>query len=123
MQQLPCVAQQPFALRAAELLRRDGACEAMAGGRRIVLPDPLPSAGQRGDLAPQPSQHPPDGAVAERSFVNPSTGLGQVACRSVTGTGRCPIRRLVLLDVGGGQMQKGRAGVTLIGEYENRDNR
>lgn len=124
MQQLPRVAQQSLALRTAELLRSDGAGEAMAGGRRIVLPDPLPSAGQRGDLASQPTQHPPDGGVSKCSLVNvANTGRGQVACRSVAGTGRCPIGRLVLLEVRDGQMEKRRASVTLIGEYENRDNR
>jgi len=50
VKQLAGVAQQPFPLRAAELLRRDGAEEAVAGGARMALLHLLAAESQRGGL-------------------------------------------------------------------------
>ena len=50
VQQLPRAAQQLLTLRAAELLRRHGAEEAMAGGAGVTLLDLLAAQDQRGRL-------------------------------------------------------------------------
>ena len=106
MKQLTRLPQELFALRTTELVRRDGAHEAMAGGGGISLLDQLSSGGERSQLAPHPSQQPPDGAVIERSFVNASrAGRCYVAGDSSTGTGRFAIRLPVSLDVTGGQRE------------------
>jgi len=106
MKQLTRFPQELFTLRATELVRRDGAHEAMAGGGGIALLDQFSSGGECGQLAPHPSQQPPDGAVVERSLVNvASAGRCHIACRSVAGTGRLPIRLPAILDVTGGQKE------------------
>ena len=48
MQQLPRAAKQLLALPAAELVRRHGANEAVAGGAGVLLLDLLAALGQRG---------------------------------------------------------------------------
>ena len=106
MKQLPRLPQELFALRAAELMRRDGTHEAMAGAGGIALLDQISSGGESSQLAPHPSQQPPDGAVVERSLVNASrAGRCYVAGDSTTGAGRFPISLLVFLDVTGGQRE------------------
>ncbi len=103
MKQLTRLPQELFPLRAAELVRRDGAHEAMAAGGGIALLDQFSSGGECDQLAPHPSQQPPDGAVVERSLVNASrAGRCHVACDWSTGAGRLPIRLPILLDVTGG---------------------
>jgi hypothetical protein len=78
----------------------------MAGGGRIALLNQMSSDGKRSQLAPHPSQHPPDGAMVECSFVNASlVGRCHVAGDSPTGTSRSPIRLPVLLDVSSGQRE------------------
>ena len=106
MKQLTRLPQELFALRAAELMRRDGTHEAMAGGGGIALLDQISSGGESSQLAPHPSQQPPDGAVVERSLVNvASAGRCHVPGDSSTGAGRFAIRLPVLLDVTGGQRE------------------
>ena len=103
MKQLTRLPQKLFPLRATELVRRDGAHEAMAGGGGITLLDQFSSGGECDQLAPHPSQQPPDGAVVKRSLVNASrVGRCHVACDWSTGAGRLPIRLPILLDVTGG---------------------
>ncbi len=48
MQHLPRALQQLFTLRAAELVRRHGANEAVAGGAGVMLLDLLAALGQGG---------------------------------------------------------------------------
>ena len=48
MQQLPRALQQLLTLRAAELVRRHGPHEAVAGGAGVMLLDLLAALGQRG---------------------------------------------------------------------------
>jgi len=106
MKQLTRLPQELFALRTTELVRRDGAHEAMAGGGGISLLDQLSSGGERSQLAPHPSQQPPDGAVIERSFVNVAcAGRCYVPGDSIAGAGRSSIRLPILLDVTGGQRE------------------
>ena len=69
VEQLARSAQQQFPLRAAELLRRDGAQEAVAGRAGMALLDLLAAQGQRGTLRSQPSQKAPDRAVVQTSGV------------------------------------------------------
>ncbi len=124
MKQLSRLTQELFALRATEFMRCDGTDEAMASGRGIALQDQFSPGGKRDQLAPHPSQHPPDAAVVERTFINvASAGRCHVACHSAAGTGRFSIRLLVILDVNGGQMKQRWTRVAFIREYENRDNR
>jgi hypothetical protein len=124
MKQPARLTQDLFALRATEFVRRDGSDKSMAGRAWMMLQDQFSPGGKRYQLAPQPSQHPPEGAVVERSLVNfLSAGRCHVANDAVTRLGRFPIRLPVLLDVRGGQMEKCWTGVAFIGEYENRDNR
>ena len=106
MKQLTRLPQELFALRAAELMRRDGAHEAMAGGGEIALLDQTSSGGESSQLAPHPSQQPPEGAVVERSLVNASrAGRCHVASDTSTRAGRLPIRLPILLEVTGGQRE------------------
>ena len=106
MKQLARLSQELFALRAAELVRRDGTDKAMTGGRGIALLDQISSGGESSQLAPYPSQPPPDGAVVECSLVDvASAGRGHVACDSVAWTGGAPIRLPDVLDVTGGQRE------------------
>lgn len=106
MKQLARLPQELFTLRAAELMRRDGAHEAMARGGGIALLNQRSSSGECDQLAPHPSQQSPDGAVIERSLVNvASAGRCHIARDASTGAGRFPIRLPVLLDVTGGQRE------------------
>ena len=124
MKQPARLTQESFALRAAELVRRDSSHEAMTSGRGIALQDQLSCCGERGDLRSQPSQHPPDGAVIERPLVNVlSVGPCHVADDSVARLDRFPIRLPIVFDVSGGQLEERWTGVAFIREYENRDNR
>ena len=91
---------------ATDLLRRDGAHEAMTGGRGIALLDQISSGGESSQLAPHPSQQPPDGAVIERSLVDvASGGRCHVAGDASTGPGHFAIRLPDVLDVTGGQRE------------------
>ena len=124
MKQLARAAQHLLTLRAAELLRRHGAREAVAGGGGVTVLDLLAAQGQRGALRPQPGHKAPDGAVVEAPFlVGGRFRRLLVAGNSSSGTDRLAVGLLVVLDVAGGQMQEGRARVALIGEYESRGNR
>lgn len=124
MHQLPRAAQQLLTLRAAELVRRHGADEAVAGRAGIALLDLLPPLGQCGALRPQPTQHAPDRAVVQTTLI----GGGRSRRRLITGSlpygdGRLTVGLSVVLHVAGRLMEKRRAGIALVGEYESRDNR
>jgi hypothetical protein len=124
MQQLPRAAQQLLTLRAAELVRRHGAEEPMAGGARVSLLDLLAAEGQPGGLRSQPGQHAPDRAVVQGPLVDGRRSRRRlIAGRSSSRAGRLTIGLPVVLHVTAGEIQQGLAGVTLIGEYESRDNR
>ena len=124
MKQPARLTQDLFALRATELVRRDGSDKSMAGGKGIALLDQRSPDRECGQLAPHPSQHPPECAVVECSLVNARRiGRCHVADDSVARLGRLPIRLPVVLNVSGGKMEKCWTGVAFIGEYENRDNR
>ncbi len=111
-------------LRAAELLRGHGTHKAMAGGVRVVFLDQLAAHGQRRYLATQPDQHPPDGAVVQRPFVDLRFARRRLIARDrASRMGRLAIRLAIILQVAEGSLKKCGAGVTLIGEYESRDNR
>ena len=117
-------AQQLLALRAAELLRGHGADEAVAGRARLALLDLLPAQGQRGGLRPQPSHKAPDRTMVQAPFfIDGRFRRLLIAGGPPSGAGCLAVGLLVVFGVGGGQMEKGRAGVALIGEYESRDNR
>ena len=122
MQQLPRAAEQLLALRAAELVRRHGANETVAGGAGVLLLDLLAALGQRGAKRSQPGQHAPDGAVVQRSFLD-GRRLRLIADHSFSGAGRLPVGLAVVFQVAAGKVQEGPASVTLIRKYENRDNR
>jgi hypothetical protein len=70
MKQLTRSAQEEFTLSAAELVRRDGPHKTMTGRAGIVLLNQPTALGKGSQLAPQPSQHPPEGAVGQRSLIN-----------------------------------------------------
>src|SRR5208282_4925467 len=70
MQQSPRAAEQLLALRAAELVRRHGANEAVAGGAGVMLLDLLAALGQRGAKRSQPGQHAPDRSMMQGPFVD-----------------------------------------------------
>jgi len=111
-------------LRAAELVRRYKAHETMAGRTRGVLLDQLAARGQRGQLAAQPTKHPPDGALIQPSLVDESRiRRCLVTSRPAVGSGRFTIGLAVVFQVAGGQKEQGRPGVAFIREYESRDNR
>ena len=124
MQQLSGLTQELFALSATGLVRCDGTDKSMASRVGIVLQDQLSADRECGQLAAQPSQHPPEGAVVERPLVNfVSVGRCYVANDTVARLGRLAIGLGVVLEVSSGQMEKCRTGVAFIGEYESRDNR
>ncbi len=124
MEQLPGLTQLPFPLRAAELVGGDGAHEAMARRTRMLLLDLPPAHGQGGQLATQPSQHPPERAVMQRAFVDGRGPRRRLIADSPTSpTDRLAIGLPVVLHVAGGQMQKRWPGVALIRQYESRGNR
>jgi len=124
MKQLTRVPQELFALRAAELVRRDGTDEAMASRTWMVLQNQFSPGGECGQLAPHPSQHPPDGAVVECPLVNASrSGRSHIANDSVARTDGFAIRLPNVFNVSGGQMEERWPGIAFIREYENRDNR
>ena len=87
-----------------------------------MLLDLLAALGQRGAERSQPGQHAPDRAVVQRPFLD-GRRLRLIADRSASGTGRLTVGLPVVLQVAGGKVQEGLAGVTLIGKYESRDNR
>ena len=124
MKQLTRLAQKQFTLSTTELVWRDGPHKAMTGRARIVLLNQPTALGQGSQLAPQPSQHSPEGAVSQRSLVD-GRGIHQrlVAPYPSSWTGRFPIGLLVVLNVTGGQREQCRAGVAFVGEYESRGNR
>jgi len=125
MEQLTRLAKEPLTLRAAELVRRDGPHETMAGRSRVVLLEQLAAHDQRRNLAAQPTQHPPDGAVVQK----PPLLLGRTVCRSLVDpppasrAGRLAIGLSVVLQIACRQGKQAWGGVTLIGKYESRDNR
>lgn len=124
MEQLARPVQVTFPLRTAELVRRHGAHEAMAGGGWILLLDQLPAFGQCGHLASQPGEHPPDGRMVQRPFIDGrSVRRRLVAGGSVPGPDRLAIRLPVVLQVIVGEIEERLLGVALIGKYESRDNR
>ncbi len=120
MQQLPRALQQLFTLRTAELVRRHGPHKAVAGGARALCLNLLAALGQRGAQRSQPSQHAPDSAVMQRSFLDGGR-LRLIADHSSSRTGRLTVGLLVVLQVAAGKAQQGLAGVTLIREYESPD--
>jgi hypothetical protein len=84
----------------------------------------LATFGQRGGLHSQPSQHAPNRAVVQSPFFHggrPRRRL--IPSHSLSRAGRLPVGLRVVLQVAAGQVQEGRAGVTLIGEYESWENR
>jgi hypothetical protein len=124
VQQLAGAAQQLLALRAAELLRGHGPEEAVAVGAGIPLLDLLTAQGQRDGLRPQPAQKRPDRAVVQAPlFLGGRVGRLLIAGGPPSGAGGLAVGLLVVLDVAAGQVQEGRSGVALIGEYESRGNR
>ena len=124
MEQLTRSAQKQLTLSTTELVRRDGPHETMTGRAGIVLLNQPTALGQGGQLAPQPSQHPPDGAVGQRSLVD-GRGIHRrlVAPYPSSWTGRFPIGLLVVVNVTGGQEEQRGACVAFVGEYESRGNR
>jgi hypothetical protein len=124
MEQLARPAEQPLTLRAAELVRRDGADEAVAGGGGVLLLDKLAAQSQRGTLRAQPGEHAPEGAVVQGPvFFGRRARLLPIACRPTSRADRLATRTPVALQVAGGQVQQRRSGVALIREYESRGNR
>ena len=124
MEQLTRLAKEPPTLRAAEFVRRYKAHETMAGGSRVVLLDQLSARGQGGQLAAQPTQHLPDGAVVQPSLVDDrGARRGLVASHPASRTGRFTIRLPVVFQIAGSQEEQGWTGVAFIGKYESRDNR
>lgn len=127
MEQLTGGAQSLLALRAAELLRRHGAQEAVAGRTGVVLLDLLTAHRQGGGLRSQPGQKTPDRGVVQAQVVVDIV-VRRTWRRLIFGPlpsrfGRLAVGLPVVLDVAAGQMEKSRAGVAFIGEYESRDNR
>ena len=90
----------------------------------MLLNQPTP-LGQSHDLASQPGQHSPKGAVVEKPPRIADWRVRRVLVdpRSAFRAGRFAIALPVVLQIAGGQMQQGRTGVTLIREYESRGNR
>lgn len=125
MQQLTRLAKDLLTLPAAELLRRNGPHEAMADRSRVVLLDQLAARSQRGQLAAQPAEHPPDGAVVQQPSRIPGRGAGRtlVDPPPTSRTGRFAIGLRVVLQIAGREMKQRRTGVALIGKYESRGNR
>lgn len=124
MKQLSRSAQEQFTLPATELVRRHGPHKAMAGRAGVALLNQLAALGQGRQLGAQPSQHPPDGAVGQRPFINGRCISGRlVAPHPSSRTGRFPIGSLAILHVPGSQIEQRRTGIAFIGEYESRDNR
>ena len=122
VEHLPREAQHLLTLRAAELLRRHGAEEPVAGRSGVSLLEQLAAGGRRGGLHSQPAQHAPDGTVVQGSFFN-GRRLRLIADHSFSGAGSLTVGLAVVLQVAAGTVQEGPAGVTFIGEYESRDNR
>lgn len=124
MQQLTRAAQQLLTLWAAELLRRHGTHKAMAGRAGMTLLDLLTAPSQRDTLRSQPSQHAPDRALVQRPLVDRRRFPRRlIAGRSSSRAGGLPVGLSVGLHVTAGQVEEGLTGITLIGEYESRDNR
>jgi hypothetical protein len=125
MDQLTRLVKDLLALRAAELVRRDGPHEAMASRRRVVLLDSLAAFGQGNQLAAQPSQHPPNRAVVQQAALVPGRRAGWTLVNPPPAprTGRFAIGLPVVFQIAGGKMEEGRTGVAFIGEYESRGNR
>jgi len=125
MEQLPRLAKKPLTLRTAELVRRHGPRKAMAGRIRAALLDQPTTLGQGRQLASQPAQHPPDGAMVQKParFPGGSTRRILVDPSPASRAGRLTIGLPVVLHIAGGKMEQARAGVALVREYESRDNR
>ena len=125
MEQLPRLAKKPLPLRTAELVRRHGPRKAMAGRIRAVWLDQPTTLGQGRQLASQPAQHPPDGAMVQKPARFPGGSMRWISVDPppASRAGRLTIGLPVVLQVAGAKMNQGRAGVALIGEYESRDNR
>jgi len=123
MKQLSRLAQKLFTLGATELMRRDGPPESMAVRVGIVLQNQISSRRERDHLAPNPSQHPPDGAVVECTLVNGTARWCHIADDSIARLGDLSIRLSGILDVSLSQIEQRRTGVAFVGSYENRDNR
>ena len=125
MEQLPRLAKELPTLRAAELLRRDGSHKAMAGRMRVALLDRFPARGQGSQLAAQPGEHLPNGAVVQQPSLVPGRGARRtlVDPSSAAWTGRFAIGLPVVLQIAATEMEQGRTGVAFIGEYESRGNR
>lgn len=122
LEHLPRGTQHLLTLRAAELLRRHGPQETVAGRSWVSLLEQLAARGQRGALRSQPGQHAPDRTVVQSSFLNGGR-LRLIADHSTSGAGRLTVGLPVVLQVAAGKVQEGPAGVTLIRKYESRDNR
>jgi hypothetical protein len=100
MKQLTRSTQKQFTLSTTELIWRDGTHKAMTSRAGIVLLNRPTALGQGGQLASQPSQHPPESTVGQRSLVDDR----RIRRRLVTShpsfwTGRFSIGLFVVLDV------------------------
>jgi hypothetical protein len=124
MEQLARLAKKPLTLRTVELLRRHGPRKAMAGRIRAALPDQPTALGQGRQLASQPAQHPPNGAMVQEPACLAGRNIWRILVdpRPASRTGRFAIGLPIVLQIAGGKMKQGRAGVALIGEYESRGN-
>jgi len=125
MEQLARLAKKPFPLRTAELVRRNRPRKAMADGIRAALFDQPTTLGQGCQLASQPAQRPPYSAMVQKASRVPGRNIWRILVDPppASRASRFPIALPVVLQVTGTEMKQGRAGVTLIGEYESRGNR
>jgi hypothetical protein len=90
----------------------------------VLLLDQLAAQRQRSTLRAQPTEHAPESAVVKGTvFFSRRAGLLPIEDGPTLRADRLATRTLVVLQVAGDQMQQRRSGVTLIGEYESRDNR
>ena len=125
MKQLTRLAKELPTLRTAELVRCYGPHKPMAGRTWVALLDQLAPLGQGRQLATQPSQHPPNGAVVQKPSRIPGGDAGRILVnpRPASGTGRFAISLPVILQIAARKMEQGGTGVAFIGEYESRGNR
>lgn len=123
VEQLAGPAQESFALRTTEVVRRYGPHETMTRGAGILLLELSTSFGQCCQLATQPSQHPPHGHVMKGPFINGRrTGGRLITDDAILGSDCLAVRPLILLHVDGGEIKQCRARVTFVREYESRGN-
>jgi len=105
-------------------MRRDHACETMGRRSQILLAQQPQTHRQCAGLLPHPLKHPPNGHGMQGAFID--LGLAtrcHIPDHTPVRLNRSTIRAIVAFQVTFGELEERGSDVTLIGEYESRDNR